>query len=189
VGVRIDPADEIVTSERLALVWMSPEFMLASLKGRVREASEMIDALLPPDWPNTPASGLLKHRLSQTRSDPGAAPWLLRAMLRRDDRAMVGYFNFHGPPFQKKAELGYTVFERFRRQGYARECAMAMMNWARARHGITRFVVSISPDNQASLALAAQLSFVRVGTQIDEVDGEEWVFELDWFDRSGGIHG
>jgi hypothetical protein len=27
--------------------------------------------------------------------------------------------------------------------------------------------------------MAAKLGFARVGTQIDEIDGEEWVFELD----------
>jgi hypothetical protein len=30
------------------------------------------------------------------------------------------------------------------------------------------------------LALAAKLGFVQVGSQMDEVDGREWVFELEW---------
>jgi hypothetical protein len=30
----------------------------------------------------------------------------------------------------------------------------------------------------ASLAVVERLGFRRTGTQIDEIDGEEWVFEL-----------
>ena len=48
----------------------------------------------------------------------------------------------------------------------------------RAAHGATAFLLSISPDNAASLAIAAKLGFTRIGEQMDEVDGLEWVFRL-----------
>lgn len=105
--------------------------------------------------------------------------WLLRAITRREDRRMVGLINFHGPPDDLgRAELGYTIFEDFRRRGYATEAANAMMSWAQATHGIDTFVVSVSPENEPSLLMAATLGFRRIGTQMDDVDGEEWVFEL-----------
>jgi ribosomal-protein-alanine N-acetyltransferase len=53
-----------------------------------------------------------------------------------------------------------------------------MLQWARAHHGVRRFYVSIAPDNQASLAMAAKLGFRQVGEQVDEEDGLELVFEL-----------
>jgi len=74
--------------------------------------------------------------------------------------------------------MGYTVLPRFRRQGYAVEAAKAMMEWARIRHRLTRFYLSIGPDNAASLAMAGKLGFRQVGEQIDEEDGLELVFEL-----------
>lgn len=105
--------------------------------------------------------------------------WLLRAITRREDRRMVGLINFHGPPDDLgRAELGYTIFEDFRRRGYATEAANAMMSWAQATHGIDTFMVSVSPENEPSLLMAATLGFRRIGTQMDDVDGEEWVFEL-----------
>jgi RimJ/RimL family protein N-acetyltransferase len=42
---------------------------------------------------------------------------------------------------------------------------------------VTKFVLSIRPDNAASQALAAELGFVRVGSHPDEVDGLEDVLE------------
>jgi len=113
------------------------------------------------------------------RADPDGADWLLRGMVRRLDRALVGLINFHGPPDERgRAELGYTVFEEHRRQGYASEAAAAMIGWAQVRRGVAVFVVSVSPGNEPSLRLAASLGFERAGSQIDEVDGLEWIFEL-----------
>ena len=51
------------------------------------------------------------------------------------------------------------------------------MRWAHQVHGVTRFVLSIRPDNTASQALAAGLGFVRIGSHIDEVDGLEDILE------------
>ena len=100
-------------------------------------------------------------------------------VVRAIGRPMAGHIGFHGPPdVVGRAEMGYTVFPPFRRQGYAMEAAKAMMEWARGRHGVTRFYLSISPENEASLAIAAKLGFRQVGEQIDEEDGLEIVFEL-----------
>jgi RimJ/RimL family protein N-acetyltransferase len=74
-------------------------------------------------------------------------------------------------------ELGYTVFESERRRGYAREAAAGLMEWPHRVHGATRFVISISPANPASLQLARRLGFGRIGSHVDEEDGPEDIFE------------
>jgi RimJ/RimL family protein N-acetyltransferase len=92
---------------------------------------------------------------------------------------MVGHIGFHGPPQTiGRAELGYSVVPDHRRRGYAIESARAMMDWAALEHETRSFFVSIAPDNAPSLALATKLGFARVGEQIDEEDGLEYVFEL-----------
>ena len=52
-------------------------------------------------------------------------------------------------------------------------------DWAAAQ-GVHRFRASVGPWNQPSLNLVRKLGFVQTGTQMDEVDGEELVFETDW---------
>jgi RimJ/RimL family protein N-acetyltransferase len=53
-----------------------------------------------------------------------------------------------------------------------------MMRWAREVHEVRRFLLSISPKNAPSLALALKLGFSQVGKQMDLEDGLEYVFEL-----------
>ena len=53
-----------------------------------------------------------------------------------------------------------------------------MIDWAHDQHGIRTFIVSVSPENEPSLALARKMGFVEVGRHWDEEDGEELEFEL-----------
>jgi ribosomal-protein-alanine N-acetyltransferase len=158
---------------------MSPAFIRASLDGR-RGAAEALGAFsLPEDWPDDGARRRLELRLDQLERRPGLQPWLLRAIVPRDEGALAGYINFHGAPAANgEAELGYTVLAPYRRRGLAFEAAQALINWAAAEHGLKRFVLSISPDNPASLGLAAKLGFAETGSQIDEEDGLELIFRL-----------
>ena len=94
---------------------------------------------------------------------------------------MIGYINFHGPPSPEGwAEVGYEILEPYRRRGYATEAVKALFDWAHREHGVGRFRASVSPHNETSLALIKRLGFESVGTQWDERDGEEIVFERDW---------
>jgi RimJ/RimL family protein N-acetyltransferase len=172
-----------VRTQRLDLVPMTPPFLEASLVGDRAQASRVLDALLPEEWPDQPR--FVRTRLDQIREDPSLQPWLLLAIVLRSERRMLGHIGFHtrpGAPYLDAlapggVELGYTVFERDRRRGYAREAAQGLMDWAHCLHGVTRFVVSISPANLASLELARGLGFVRIGSHVDEEDGPEDVFE------------
>jgi len=168
-----------VRTRRLDLVSMSPGFIEALLAGRRAEAEASGGFPLPPDWPDAADERRLRLRLDQMREEPSTQPWLLRAMVRRRPRRqMVGFINFHGPPRDSFAELGYTVLPNFRRRGYASEAIQGLMDWAVREHGVPRFRVSISPSNVPSLALAAKLGFRQTGSQIDEEDGLELVLEL-----------
>jgi RimJ/RimL family protein N-acetyltransferase len=53
-----------------------------------------------------------------------------------------------------------------------------LVGWAHREHGIRRFLFSISPDNEPSLAIARRLGFSEVGRHWDDEDGEELEFEL-----------
>ena len=93
---------------------------------------------------------------------------------------MVGFVNFHGAPGVNDTstagalELGWTVFARDRRKGYATETALALMDWASQAHGIRHFISATTPDNAASLRVHDKLHFVRTG---EVVEGEV-IFEL-----------
>jgi GNAT superfamily N-acetyltransferase len=172
-----------IRTHHLELVSMSVPFMEA-LAGKDLEAASAEIGATVPAWIADQLENFLKYRLGQLRLDPTIRVWLGRAMvLTAEDggRRVVGSIGFHGPPdAQGRLEVGYSVDPAFRRRGYASESVKAIFDWAHREHGITRFVASISPDNEASLSLTAAYGFHQVGEQMDEIDGLEYVFETDW---------
>jgi ribosomal-protein-alanine N-acetyltransferase len=177
------PSATIQTS-RLDLIPFTADFMRASLAGDLPTAEILLGIPLSITWPEFPDT--LARRLKQLEADPSLEQWLLRAIVLRDEHIMVGHIGFHeapGPEHYRDiapgaAEFGYTIYEPYRRRGYAREAALALMDWAHREHGVPRFVLTISPENAPSQALAIKLGFVRIGSHIDEVDGLEDILVL-----------
>ena len=172
-----------IYSERLELIPLLPPFLRAVLERDLTEAERILGLSLP--------DGLLEYtdvmslRLHQLEAEPTFQPWSLRAMALRDRRMMVGHIGCHTAPAPEYlrslapggVEFGFTVFPSFQRKGYAREASVSLMRWAHEDHGVTRFVLSIRPDNTASQNLAASLGFARISSHIDEVDGLEDILE------------
>lgn len=154
--------------------------MKALTQGELELASRLLDCEVPPGWPDGHDQTFLTMRREQLRKHPELEPWLVRAMiLRTTGRPMVGHAGFHGAPEGGRVEFGYTVFPERRGNGYALEASRALMRWATNEHGVRLFRLSAQPDNLPSLAIIRSLGFEQTGTQIDEVDGLELVFELD----------
>ena len=172
-----------ICSEWLELIPMSADFLRASLRRDTAAAEGLIQASVPMDWPDI--SDVLAFFLRKLENEPSLEPWLMRGMVLRSSRTMIGHIGFHSAPgadylqpfSPAGVEFGFTVFPPFRRRGYAREASQALMDWAREVHGVQSFVLSISPDNIASQALAARLGFVRIGSHMDEEDGLEDILE------------
>jgi RimJ/RimL family protein N-acetyltransferase len=177
---------DVIRTKRLMLVPMSREFMRLSLDGNICEAEQQIGASLPAAWPGE-HQRLLSVRLAQLEADPMLEVWLVRAVVLRDERVMIGHIGFHTGPASEYlepyspggVEVGFTVYPSYRRDGYAREACVGLFRWAADEQGVEKFVMTIQPSNVPSLALAASLGFVRVGSHIDEVDGVEDIFECE----------
>jgi [ribosomal protein S5]-alanine N-acetyltransferase len=189
-SLAVTNANAAIASDRLDLVAMTPAFLEAALSGDARSAERILGLAVPPVWYEK--RGLMAMRLDQLRQAPSLQPWLVRAIVLRGRGdpgclpVMIGHIGFHTGPDPEylrvlaphAVELGYSIFPPYRRRGYAREAVQALMDWARREHGVSRFVVSISPQNAPSLALARDFGFQRIGSHLDEVDGPEDIFEL-----------
>jgi RimJ/RimL family protein N-acetyltransferase len=175
----------VIATPRLELRSMGPDFLRASLAGERARAEALLGASLAGDWADL--SDVLRIRLAQLEGEPGQEPWLTRAVVAREDAAVVGVAGFHGPPggawlaevAPGGVEFGYTIHAPWRRRGYAFEAAGGLMRWATEEHGVTRFVLSIGPDNPASAALARKLGFARVGAWEHAERGLEHVYRAE----------
>lgn len=180
------PAPPIPTP-RFELVSMSLPFMRALLARDLEAAEADIGASVPADFPDQ-LDGFLQYRIPDLTADPAAQPWLGRAIVLTDGtgRRVIGSVGFHSPPDEDgRVEIGYRVEARYRRQGVATEVVRAMFDWAAREHGIDRFRASTAPDNLASQAVLARFGFRQVGSQMDDRDGLELVFELDGWTATG----
>jgi [ribosomal protein S5]-alanine N-acetyltransferase len=171
----------------IELVPMTSAFIAAALGGQREEAESLLGAELPDQFPSAGERGFLGLRLRQMREDERFQTWCPHAVVLGGQ--MIGHAGFHGPPgvnslhYPDAVEFGYNIFAAYRGRGFATQAARMLMDMAEERAGIRRFVLSVAPTNEPSLAIVRKLGFVKAGERIDDEDGLELVFELS---RPGG---
>ncbi len=181
--VSIIPAIPPIKTERLELASMNLEFLQALACGDRAGASAASGLEVPPGF-SLSGQIWVERRIHLLRENPAQHEWMYRAIVRKSDRELLGYISFHHmapdpdlseySPFG--AELGYTIEASHRQKGYAKESALALMNWAHRKHGVQTFVLSISPANIPSLKMAESMHFVKSSERMDETDGLEYTF-------------
>lgn len=169
-----------MSDPRVRIVQLSPEALAALAEGDLATA----DALSPVPlsaWLVSPEEiGVWRRRATQVVVTPADLPWVTGVLWSEETRETVGGAGFHGAPDERgMVEVGYGVDPAHRRRGYARAALDLLLERARREPDVRVFRLTISPDNEPSLALARQYPFVEVGEQWDEEDGLETIFELD----------
>jgi RimJ/RimL family protein N-acetyltransferase len=166
---------------------MTPGFLEAVLDDRREDAAQALGVGLPDGFPDDGERRFLATRLRQMQEDERFRTWCPHAVVLGD--RMIGHAGYHGPPGRNAVgapdavELGYTILPSHRGHGYATDAARMLIDLAEQRAGIRHVVLSVSPENAASLAVVRKLGFERTGERMDEEDGLEHVFELR---RHGG---
>jgi len=167
-----------ISTERLTLVPIPPAALRFLLERQREQAQSVLGVTLPDEFATRSDDGFFQIQLDRMEESPQERDWMARLMVLKGTTTAIGNIGFHGPPAViGRAELGYTVYQPWRRQGFAIEAIRALLEFA-ARRGSPSVFISISPGNAPSLALAQRLGFHQVGVQEDEVDGTELVFEL-----------
>ena len=115
-----------ISTERLDLVSMSPEFLDTLFGGRREEAESLLGASIPAEWPDPHDERFLRLRHKQMLTGAQEQRWLVRAVVLRDARGhaaatsttfprmigrrghaaatsttfarMIGHAGFHGNP-------------------------------------------------------------------------------------------
>jgi len=165
-----------MTSPDVRLAYLGDEVYALLQAGDLAAASLRAGVELPRQFVTT-ESWLWPVFRAKLAADPLAEPLLVRAIVDRQTGVVVGHAGFHASPDARgMVEIGYTVLENHRRQGYATATVAVLLREAASR-GARVVRASVSPQNEASLAVVRRLDFVQVGQQIDEEDGLELVFE------------
>ena len=153
----------------------------ASSRATWTAAEAEIGAIVPDDLPDT-LDHFLQFRIADLSVDPEAQPWLGRAIVLTEadgTRRIIGSCGFHAPPdADGRVEVGYRVEPAYRRQG-SRPRPSARCSTGRTPTASIASGRRSRRATSASLAIIGRLGFRQTGVQIDDIDGEELVFQLD----------
>ena len=168
-----------ILTQRLELHTLSPAAVAAFVQCDLEAMRALTPEYAITDHTFSEDEHVLRMRHEQLTADPSNEPWLYRAAVLRGSGEVAGRIGFHSPPNAGgTVEIGFRVASDHRRRGFALEMARGLLRWGTA-HGARRCLASVRPDNKASLAAIVRLGFVRIGEQIDEIDGLEWVHALE----------
>jgi RimJ/RimL family protein N-acetyltransferase len=90
--------------------------------------------------------------------------WLNWIVIDRASGERVGHVQATLDAPSRSATIGYSIFRRFHRRGFAREAARTLLAYLRERGDIDCVNAEISAPNTASRAVVAALGFVETGT-------------------------
>ncbi|MCB0347376.1 MAG: GNAT family N-acetyltransferase [Bdellovibrionales bacterium] len=169
---------QTIAGKRISLVQMPLDFIQKTVAGEKPTTNLFITH---PDWYKE--TELADMRLHQMQRDPSVASWLLRAIVDTKSQQMIGHFNCHdkvGSDFLQKywgnaVEFGYTIYKPYRRNGFATETVLTMMDFLKNNTLASAIILAAAVDNHASLAMIRQLGFTEIDT-VDEDDVSEIVF-------------
>lgn len=134
------------------------------------DAPFIVELLNDPDWIRfigdrgvrslADAEAYLANGPIAMQAREGFALWHVR---QRVDDQPVGMCGLLRRPSLADVDLGFAFLPRFRRLGYAREAAHAVLQYADTTLNLARVVAICDPQNVASIALLQQLGFVPEG--------------------------
>ena len=107
--------------------------------------------------------GVIEERLMRWQRERGFTFWALE---RKADQALIGFCGIKladtpGSPIEGEHEVGWRLREDAWGQGYAKEAAIASIDFAFSRLGAGRVVAITFPQNEASWGLMERLGMRR----------------------------
>lgn len=94
------------------------------------------------------------------------------AMIRKVDGEILGWCGLKFDEECGETDIGYRLFRRHWRRGYATEAARAAVQDGICRLGITHVFAHVHPGNRASLRVTEKLGMTHHSTY--EWGGEDW---------------
>jgi ribosomal-protein-alanine N-acetyltransferase len=131
----------------------------AALLDDREEASRILGATLPVEWPQPDLLDVLPLQAAASAEAESFGVWL---MIERESLSVVGDIGFLGPPDEAGSiEVGYSVIPNRRRRGYATESAAAIVEWALSQPNVQAVVAGYDRDNAPSIRTLERLGFHR----------------------------
>jgi RimJ/RimL family protein N-acetyltransferase len=169
----------VLHSERLDLLPFSVEILDAMIRGdgdalRALTGARFSAGIAPPLMEDA-----LPHFLDRLRGGEPATWWGWLAIDRIPGET-VGSAGFAGPPDSSgRVLLGYSVYPRYERMGFATEAAGLLISWALIQPGVIAVRATVPPWNTPSIRVAEKLGMRAVDEAEDPEAGTVIVYERE----------
>ena len=167
-----------LVTDRLRLVPITLDAIIAVLDHDKARAEALVGAAFPSSWPSDEllVSGFPYAR-DAIKADPDTRLWGDSLILLKDDPKVIGSVVFHGHPADGVAEVGYSIEESYRKNGYAVEATAACIDWALAQAGIEAVQATTFEWHLASLGVIRGIGMKQVAVRDHDTLGALLVFE------------
>lgn len=155
----------VVESRRMTLVAGTEQLVSADLAGR-QALAEAIGAEVPENWPpELYESTAMRWSLKQLE-DPAEQGWSLWYLLskKHDTPQVMGICGFKGKPDATgSVEIGYSVLNQYRVQGYATEAVARLVVWAFSHQYVTEVTAETLPHLKQSIRVMEKNGLIFSG--------------------------
>lgn len=161
-------AELVVRTPRLDLVAATLAHIDAELQDHAA-LERLLGARVPDDWPPGEYDRAAQEFFRSTlfSGGPSHVGWLTWYAITRDQdgrrQTLVAGAGFLGPPSNGAVEIGYSVVQAARGQGYAEEIVGALVDYAFTHEAVQEVVAHTSDENVASTRVLLRCGFSRVG--------------------------
>ncbi|RFS23253.1 N-acetyltransferase [Chitinophaga silvatica] len=132
--------------------------LVTELYLRHPHAGDKLAATIPDDWPQQELRELLPHFIKLLQHDPKSFPWLMWIIVNKDLKTVIGNVGFKGrPDGNGSVEIGYSVLPAYQNQGYMKEAAEAMADWAFKQPDVKQLIAECHISNLSSKRILEHL--------------------------------
>lgn len=129
---------------------------------------EVLQARIPDNWPQQELKEQLPHFIELLQHDPGSYPWMLWIIIAKEERTVIGDICFKGQPDKQGiVEIGYALLPAYRRNGYMREAAAALVEWAFRQPFVRKLIAECDVTNIPSMKVLQHLGMKESGSSAE----------------------
>ncbi len=120
----------------------------------------------------------LSHRIPRVKKNPEFAEIGLVLAISKEERILVGSAGFHDfPDDNGMVEIGFGIVPERQNLGFGLELLKGMWEFISKNPNVKILRYTVSPSNEPSMHIINKLGFEKVGEQIDDEDGLEFIYE------------
>lgn len=157
----------VIRAERLELIPATVQMLRAELQGR-GELQVLLGAQVPDSWPpelydRRTIEYILDRLVMDTESSEWWSYYFVRSAGPGRPAVAIGAGGYKGPARDGLVEVGYSVLQEYRRNGYATEATAGLVARAFGEPGVKRVIAHTLPELIPSIGVLEKCGFRHMG--------------------------